>query len=119
MRNKNIRKIIPVIDYLEAHLTEKPDLERVANAAHYSKYHLHRMFADTVGLTIHEYLQRRQLTEAAKLLVFQINPFWTSPCWQDMTASRRLPIYLQSCTRCPQTNTGKMKNFTRCSLSLN
>ncbi len=74
MRNKNIRKIIPVIDYLEAHLTEKPDLERVANAAHYSKYHLHRMFADTVGLTIHEYLQRRQLTEAAKLLVFSDKP---------------------------------------------
>lgn len=28
-------------------------------------YHLHRMFTDTVGLTIHDYIQRRQLTEAA------------------------------------------------------
>ena len=35
----------------------------------YSKYHLHRIFSDAVGLTIHDYVQRRQLTEAAKLLV--------------------------------------------------
>ena len=36
----------------------------------YSKYHLHRMFVETVGLSIHDYVQRRQLTESAKLLVF-------------------------------------------------
>ncbi|MCH1982433.1 AraC family transcriptional regulator [Ruminococcus sp. OA3] len=74
MPNQTIEKIIPVIDYLEAHLAEKPDLDRVASATHYSKYHLHRMFTGTVGLTIHEYLQRRQLTEAAKLLVFSDKP---------------------------------------------
>ena len=32
------------------------------------------MFADTVGLTIHDYVQRRQLTEAAKLLVLSDQP---------------------------------------------
>ena len=42
----------------------------ISGAVHYSKYHLHRVFSDTVGLTIHDYIQRRQLTEAAKLLVF-------------------------------------------------
>ncbi len=42
----------------------------IAAAAHYSKYHLHRLFSQTVGLTIHAYQQRRRLTEAAKLLVF-------------------------------------------------
>ena len=59
-----------VIDYIENHLDEKLDLETIANAVHYSRYHLHRMFAKTVGMTIHDYVQRRQLTEAAKLLVF-------------------------------------------------
>ena len=59
-----------VIDYIESHLHEKLDLETIAKAVHYSKYHLHRMFTDTVGLTIQTYVQRRQLTEAAKLLVF-------------------------------------------------
>ena len=63
-----------VIGYIEAHLDGKIDLEQVAEAVHYSKYHLHRMFTSTVGMTIHDYVQRRQLTEAAKLLVFSDKP---------------------------------------------
>lgn len=74
MQNNRIDRIVAVIDYIEAHLSEKLDLGRIAGAAHYSKYHLHRMFTQTVGLTIHDYLQRRQLTEAAKLLVFSSKP---------------------------------------------
>ncbi len=62
--------VVAAIGYMENHLTEKMDLDVVADAVHYSKYHLHRMFTDTVGLTIHDYVQRRRLTEAAKLLVF-------------------------------------------------
>ncbi len=45
------------IDYIESHLHEKLDLETVAGAVHYSKYHLHRMFTDTAGLTIHDYIK--------------------------------------------------------------
>ena len=63
-----------VIDYIENNLDGKNDLETVANEIHYSKYHLHRMFTSTVGMTIHDYVQRRQLTEAAKLLVFSDKP---------------------------------------------
>ena len=63
-----------VIDYIENNLDGKIDLETVANEIHYSKYHLHRMFTSTVGMTIHDYVQRRQLTEAAKLLVFSDKP---------------------------------------------
>ena len=74
MANRNIENITAVIDYVEDHLTEKLDLDRIAEAVHYSKYHLHRMFADTVGLTVHDYIQRRRLTEAAKLLVFSDKP---------------------------------------------
>lgn len=68
--NSNLENIVTVIHYIEEHLTEKLNLDAIARAAGYSKYHLHRMFADTVGLSIHEYVKRRQLTEAAKLLVF-------------------------------------------------
>lgn len=70
MSNNNIEIITSAIDYIETHLTEKQDLDIVANAVNYSKYHLHRMFTNTVGLTMHNYIQRRQLTEAAKLLTF-------------------------------------------------
>lgn len=63
-----------VIDYIENNLNGKLDLEKVSEAVHYSKYHLHLMFTDTVGMTIHDYVGRRQLTEAAKLLVFSDRP---------------------------------------------
>lgn len=49
---KNIKTITAAIDYIEGHLYENPDLETIANAVHYSKYHLHRMFTNTAGLTI-------------------------------------------------------------------
>lgn len=62
------------IDYIEEHLDCRLNLETVASALHYSKYHLHRIFTKTVGLTLHDYVQRRQLTEAAKLLVFSKRP---------------------------------------------
>ena len=63
-----------VIAYIESHIDEKLDLEKIAEAVHYSKYHLHRRFTNTVGMTIHDYVQRRQLTEAAKLLIFSAKP---------------------------------------------
>lgn len=74
MENKDIMNIETVIDYIESHLDGKLDLETVAAAVHYSKYHLHRMFTETVGITLHDYIQRRKLTEAAKLLVFSDKP---------------------------------------------
>ncbi len=69
MGNK-VENIRNVINYIENNLTEKMTLTSIATGVGYSKYHLHRMFVETVGLSIHDYVQRRQLTEAAKLLVF-------------------------------------------------
>lgn len=73
-QNHKTENIAAVIDYIESHLREKLDLDKVAGAVHYSKFHLHRMFTDTVGITPHDYIQRRQLTEAAKFLVFSKKP---------------------------------------------
>ena len=74
MMENHVVNIETVIDYIESHLDQKLDLEKVSEAVHYSKYHLHRMFTNTVGMTIHDYVQRRQLTEVAKLLVFSSKP---------------------------------------------
>lgn len=74
MEDNAVLSIEKVIGYIEDHLDGKLDLERVAAAVGYSKYHLHRMFTATAGMTIHDYVQRRQLTEAAKLLVFSSKP---------------------------------------------
>ena len=51
----HIINIETVINYIETHLDEKLDLEKVSEAVHYSKYYLHRMFTNTVGMTIHDY----------------------------------------------------------------
>ena len=72
--NSNIANIEKAIDYIENNLSNKLDLDKISEAVHYSKYHLHRLFSDTVGMTIHDYVGRRQLTEAAKLLVFSDRP---------------------------------------------
>lgn len=66
----SLENVITAIGLIEDCLTEKIDLDIIADNLHYSKYHLHHIFTDTVGLTIHDYIRRRKLTEAAKLLVF-------------------------------------------------
>lgn len=67
--NSNIENIAKLVDYMEAHLTDSLDLDSLARRVGYSKYHLHRMFVSVVGLPVHEYVRRRRLTEAARLLV--------------------------------------------------
>ena len=70
MSDSSLICINSVIAYIEDHLYGNLNLGTVADAVHYSKYHLHRVFSETVGMTLHDYVNRRQLTEAAKLLVF-------------------------------------------------
>ncbi|OPJ60396.1 helix-turn-helix transcriptional regulator [Clostridium oryzae] len=66
--NKDV--ISKIINYIEDHLTDELDLDKIAKIAGYSKYHLNRMFSNVIGCTIHQYIQNRRLTEAAKQLVF-------------------------------------------------
>ena len=73
MKN-TIANIETVIEYIENNLSDTLTLGKVSKAVHYSKYHLHRLFSDVVGMTIHDYIGRRQLTEAAKFLVFSEKP---------------------------------------------
>lgn len=69
-----IGHVTAAIDYIENHLVEPLTLDVVAAGAHCSKYHLHRTFSKLTGLTLHDYIQRRRLTESAKLLVFSAEP---------------------------------------------
>lgn len=47
----NIINVTAVIDYIESNLGDKLDLEIIANAVHYSKYHLHRVFAEEIDIS--------------------------------------------------------------------
>ena len=61
-----IEEVSLAIDFIEANLTERLNLDRIADAVHYSKYHLHRVFSDTVGLTVHEYMQTQAADRICK-----------------------------------------------------
>ncbi len=68
---KDSAKIIPrTIDYIEKHLQEGLNLNDIAKHTGYSKYHLNRIFSETVGCTIHKYIQKRRLTKAAEMLAY-------------------------------------------------
>lgn len=62
------------VNFIEEHLSEDLNLNAIAKHTGYSKYHLNRIFSETVGCTIHKYIQKRRLTEAAKLLVYTDMP---------------------------------------------
>lgn len=110
MKN-NIEKVIAAIDYIENHLSDKVDLELVAEAVHYSKYYLHRIFTKTVGLTVHDYVKRRQLTEAAKLLVFSDKPIIEIAFIAGYESQQAFSDIFKLMYKKSPDNIGMMKNF--------
>ncbi|GGA32718.1 AraC family transcriptional regulator [Paenibacillus physcomitrellae] len=66
MNNKVI--IQRVIDYIEDHLADELTLAELAEKAHYSEYHFHRMFQFFTGTTVMSYIRLRRLNRAAALI---------------------------------------------------
>lgn len=65
---RNLQGPQAAVAYIEAHLGEPLTLDVIAQASHYSKYHLHRCFVESLGITASAYIWRRRLTEAARQL---------------------------------------------------
>ena len=68
--NFELETIKKVVDYIEENLNDELNLDKIAEKAGYSKFHLHRILSKIVGETIHKYIQKRRLTEAARKLVY-------------------------------------------------
>ena len=64
-----ISPINHAIEYIESNLTEPLDIESVAGAAGYSRFHFDRLFLATVGETPAGYVRKRRLSETARELV--------------------------------------------------
>ncbi len=60
--------LIPGITYIEQHLFMDLSLETCAGAAGYSLYHYCRVFNAAAGMTVKEYIRRRRVSEAAKMI---------------------------------------------------
>ncbi|MBO4219908.1 MAG: helix-turn-helix transcriptional regulator, partial [Clostridia bacterium] len=52
------------LDYIEEHLTDEIDYEKVAAAAYSSSYHFQRVFGILCGYTLGEYIRNRRLSLA-------------------------------------------------------
>lgn len=55
-------------DHLDRHFTEPTDLAAAASLAGLSKFHFHRLFSATYGVTPADYLTRRRIERAHDLL---------------------------------------------------
>ena len=56
------------IDYMEQHLTEPLDIEKIAGQALLSPFYYQRMFGALCGMTVGEYVRARRMTLAAQEL---------------------------------------------------
>ena len=61
----NRHRILRVQLYIEGHLDDELPLKRLAEVAHLSPYHFHRIFRATVGEGVAEYVRRVRLEAAA------------------------------------------------------
>ncbi|MDT8717528.1 AraC family transcriptional regulator [Clostridium sp. 19966] len=61
--------ILKAVNYIEGNLTkERLPLSEIINCTGFSKFHFLRIFKAVSGYTINDYIRRRRMTEAAKLL---------------------------------------------------
>ena len=60
-----------VLEYIDGQLDQPLDLDRVAEVAHFSSFHFHRLFSAWMGETLGDYLRRRRVEVAAMRLAAQ------------------------------------------------
>ena len=64
-----IERVNAVIDYIETHLADDLSLATLAEVAHFSPYHFHRVFSTIVGETLSRFISRLRIERAATLLI--------------------------------------------------
>ena len=60
-----------VLDHIDRHLDDNLDLDTLSSVAAYSKYHFHRQFTATFGLSVHRYIQLARMKRASYRLAYR------------------------------------------------
>lgn len=68
-RREYISRINRVCDYLDQHIGDSPDLEKLANVSGFSPFHFHRIFTAMTGETVHGFVRRLRVERAARMLL--------------------------------------------------
>lgn len=59
-----------IIAYIENNITDTIELEPLAQRFGYSKYYFHRLFKQRINMNLYQYILRRRLIQACKLLIY-------------------------------------------------
>src|SRR3984893_5170268 len=59
-----------VLDHIDQHLDRDLGLEALSGVAAFSKYHFHRQFMSTFGLSVHRYVQLARMKRASHRLAY-------------------------------------------------
>lgn len=62
-------KLRQIIEYINEHLAGDVSLEEIATQVGMSRYHLSRLFKQSTGLSVHQYIIQRRVERAKQLLV--------------------------------------------------
>lgn len=65
------RRMQRVLDHIDRHLDDNLDLEMLSGVAALSKYHFHRQFTATFGLSVHRYVQLARMKRASYRLAYR------------------------------------------------
>ncbi len=60
-----------VLDHIDRHLDDDLDLDVVSGVAAFSKFHFHRQFTATFGLSVHRYVQLARMKRASYRLAYR------------------------------------------------
>ncbi|ARN19718.1 AraC family transcriptional regulator [Piscinibacter gummiphilus] len=60
-----------VLEHIDQHLDDDLDLETLSRVAVWSKFHFHRQFSATFGLTVHRYIQLTRMKRASYQLAYR------------------------------------------------
>ena len=66
------RRVFETMNYISEHATENLSLEEIAQIAHFSKFHFHRIFKAFTGETVASFTRRIRLEKAANSLFFNL-----------------------------------------------
>src|SRR5258705_648128 len=70
-RSEYERRMHRVLEHIDRELDQPLDLATLAEVAHFSPFHFHRLFAAWMGETLGDYLRRRRVELAAMRLLSQ------------------------------------------------
>ncbi len=65
---KAIESIKKALDYIEEHLSEEINIKKLAIDCYLSVFYFHKLFRDTTGYSVEQYIKLRRLAYSTKLL---------------------------------------------------